>query len=103
MLMFPGTNHSRRHTGVNNLRSGFCLVKCHLLPGNMRAPSKLLCVQWLKEAWDSLSEGLIKNSFLACGISVPIGGSQDSQIHCSRMMVLPLLQEPGLKTVQGSF
>ena len=50
--------------------------------GNMRAPSKLLCVQWVKEVWDSLSEDLIKNSFLACGISIPIGGSQDSQIHC---------------------
>lgn len=24
---------------------------------------------------------LIRNLFLACGISVPVGGSQDSQIH----------------------
>ena len=48
----------------------------------MRTPSKLLCVQWVKEAWDNLSEDVIKNLFLACGISVPIGGSQDSHIHC---------------------
>jgi len=24
-------------------------------PGNMRAPSKLICVQWVGEAWDSWS------------------------------------------------
>ena len=27
---------------------------------------------------------MIRNSFLACGISVPIGSSQDSEIHCMR-------------------
>ena len=52
--------------------------------GNMRAPSKLLCLQWVKEAWESLSEDLIRNSFLACGIYIPIGGSQDNQIHCMK-------------------
>ena len=47
---------------------------------NMRTPRKLLCVQWV------LNKNLIKNSFLACGISVPIDSSQDSdsEIHCMR-------------------
>ena len=49
--------------------------------GNIRAPSKLLCLQWVKEAWDSLFSEVVKRSFISCGISVNVDGSEDLEIH----------------------
>ena len=50
--------------------------------GNLRAPEKLLCLQWVKEAWKSVSTEVIQKSFIVCGISVATNGSQDGEIHC---------------------
>ena len=56
--------------------------KSYTPSGNMRAPDKLLCLQWVKEAWNSISEEVVKKSFVACGISVEVDGSEDGKIHC---------------------
>jgi len=56
--------------------------KTYTAAGNMRAPEKILCVQWVKESWNSLSTAVIVKSFETCGISVKTDGSQDSSIHC---------------------
>ena len=48
----------------------------------MRAPSKALCLQWVRECWEALPTKLIQKSFRACGISVDIDGVNDSEIHC---------------------
>ena len=48
----------------------------------MRAPSKALCLQWVKECWDGLSTDIILKSFRVCGISVDVDSSGDSDIHC---------------------
>ena len=50
--------------------------------GNVRAPSKALCLQWVRESWEALSSELIAKSFRACGISVNIDGSEDGDVHC---------------------
>ena len=50
--------------------------------GNMKAPDKILCLQWVKKAWESVTREVIVNSFKSCGISVETDGSEDGQIHC---------------------
>lgn len=58
--------------------------KTYTKAGNVRAPSKLLCLQWVKESWDSVSSDIVKKSFRSCGISVSIDGTEDSEIHCMK-------------------
>ena len=48
----------------------------------MRPPDKTICLQWVKEAWKSVTPEVVKKSFLACGISVNTDGSQDSEVSC---------------------
>ena len=40
--------------------------------GNMCAPSKALCLEWVRECWEELPSKIIKKSFRACGISVEV-------------------------------
>ena len=56
--------------------------KTYTAGGNMRAPEKILCLQWVKEAWHSVTTAVIQKSFEVCGISVNTDGSQDDRIHC---------------------
>ena len=60
------------------------LEKSYTPAGNVHAPSKLLCLQWAKELWDYLSSELVKKSFVSCGISVSVDGSEDHEIHCPK-------------------
>ena len=50
--------------------------------GNMKAPDKLLCLEWVKKAWNTVTADVIVNSFRACGISSSMDGSDDSSINC---------------------
>lgn len=52
--------------------------------GNIRAPSKALCLEWVRECWEALSTKLIMKSFRTCGISVNIDGTDDREIHCRK-------------------
>jgi hypothetical protein len=52
--------------------------------GNLKAPSKLLMLKWIREAWNSLDKEIILKSFKACGISTAFDGSEDSLIQCMR-------------------
>ena len=56
--------------------------KTYTAAGNVRAPAKLLGLEWVNKAWESVSADVVNNSFLSCGISVKTDGSEDSQIHC---------------------
>ena len=58
--------------------------KTYSKAGNVRAPSKLLCLQWVKESWDSITSDIIVKSFRACGISVNTDGTNDGEIHCMK-------------------
>jgi len=50
--------------------------------GNVPAPSKHFCQEWVKKAWEVVPTEVVKKSFRACGISVSVDGSEDDEIHC---------------------
>ena len=54
----------------------------YIAGGNMRTQIKILCLQWVKEAWHSVTTTVIQMSLVACSISVNTDGSQDDRIHC---------------------
>ena len=56
--------------------------KTYTAAGNVRAPSKALCLQWVKECWEALPTETVKKSFRACGISMHTDGTEDGEIHC---------------------
>lgn len=56
--------------------------KSYTAAGNVRAPAKLMCIKWVKQAWESVTPDVVRKSFKACGISVAVDGSEDSDIHC---------------------
>ena len=49
--------------------------------GNVRAPTKVTCLQWVAKAWEMVTEDVIQKSFQSCGISVKTDGSEDADIH----------------------
>ena len=51
--------------------------KTYTAAGNVRAPSKALCLQWVKECWEALPAKIIRKSFRVCGISVNTDGTED--------------------------
>ena len=56
--------------------------KSYTPAGIVRAPSKLLCLRWVKKAWDSVTKEVIIKSFMVCRISVSVDGDEDHKIHC---------------------
>lgn len=56
--------------------------KSYTAAGNVRAPEKLLCLRWVKKAWEQVSREVIVKSFQVCGVSVSIDGKEDEEIHC---------------------
>ena len=56
--------------------------KTYTADGNVRAPSKALCLQWVEECWEVLPAEIVQKSFHACGISVNTDRTEDEEIHC---------------------
>ena len=52
-------------------------VKSYTSAGNVRAPSKLLCLRW-----ECVTKEVVIKSFEVCGISVSVDGKEDNKIHC---------------------
>ena len=50
--------------------------------GNVHAPGKVLCLQWVKECWEALPAEIVQKSFCVCEISVHTDGMEDKEIHC---------------------
>ena len=51
--------------------------------GNMRAPTRIDQLTWVKEVWNSLDEELIKKSFITCALNNPLDvPTAISEIHC---------------------
>ena len=48
----------------------------------MKAPPRRVIVEWILEAWNSLSNDVIKSSFKRCGLNTSVDGSEDHLIHC---------------------
>ena len=66
--------------------------KSYTAAGNMHAPSKALCLEWVRECWEALPTEVIQKCFRACGISVDVDGANDDEIHC--------LKDSGVATTQ---
>ena len=62
--------------------------KSYTVAGNIKAPDKLLCLEWVKQAWKTVTAEVVVNSFVACGISNSTDGSEDGSedgsIHCMK-------------------
>ena len=56
--------------------------KSYTPAGNIRAPTKLVCLRWVKQAWSLVSKEIVIKSFEVCGISVNVDGTEDHKIHC---------------------
>lgn len=52
--------------------------------GRMRAPPLEEILKWIRDAWSEIPEEQIKNSFLHCGVSNALDGSDDDRIVCLR-------------------
>jgi hypothetical protein len=50
--------------------------------GNPAPPSMEIYLQWIVNAWQSLSKDLIIKSFKNCALTIALDGSEDDQIHC---------------------
>ena len=55
--------------------------KTYTAAGNVRPPSKALCLQWVKKCWEVLRAEIVQKSFRACGISVNTDRTEDDEIH----------------------
>lgn len=51
--------------------------------GNTKSPSRQDVLRWVSEAWECVSEDLIRRSFKKCGISNALDGSEDGEFHSS--------------------
>jgi hypothetical protein len=49
--------------------------------GNQRPPTRVLLATWVKCAWDKIPPELIRKSFLVCGISNSLDGTEDNLIN----------------------
>ena len=58
--------------------------KAYTAAGNLKAPDKLLCLEWVKQAWKTVTTEVVVNFFKACGISNNTDGSEDDWIHCMK-------------------
>ena len=54
--------------------------KSYTQAGNIRAPSKLKCLEWVKKAWEAVSQDIVITSFRCCTISVEVDGTEDKEI-----------------------
>ena len=48
---------------------------------NPRPPPMEIYLQWVSEAWDSLSRELIRESFKTCSVTGALDGSKDDLLH----------------------
>ena len=55
--------------------------KTYTHAGNIHAPGKLQCLEWVKKAWESVQVEVVIKSFRSCGIAVQVNGSEDKEIH----------------------
>ena len=49
--------------------------------GNLQKPDITLVCQWVKDAWDSIPNEMIRKAFLKCGISNAMDGTQDDAVY----------------------
>ena len=48
--------------------------------GNLKQPTRQDAINWVSKDWDSIKQETIVNSFLICGISNALDGSEDDHV-----------------------
>lgn len=48
--------------------------------GNLKQPTRQDAINWVSEAWRSIKEDTLIHSFLVCGLSNALDGSQDDLV-----------------------
>jgi len=49
--------------------------------GNLMKPDIVLVCEWVKQAWDDIPAEMVQRSFLKCGISNALDGTEDDAIY----------------------
>lgn len=49
-------------------------------PGKRKVASRNLFLRWIKQFWRKIAEEMVKKSFLTCGISNALDGTEDNAI-----------------------
>lgn len=49
--------------------------------GNLQTATRQNVINWVSQAWDEVEEGVLVNSFKACGLTTALDGSEDHLIH----------------------
>ena len=61
--------------------------------GNPKQPSRQDVINWVSAAWDSIKSDTIKDSFLLCGITAAVDGSDNSKMFSHVPRVAQALEE----------
>ena len=59
--------------------------KSYTAVGNMHPPSKALCLGCVRACWEILPTEIIQKSFLVCGISIDVDGTDDRYLKPVRV------------------
>ena len=49
--------------------------------GKKKAPSRNLVLRWIEQSWREIPEEMVRKSFLTCGISNALDGTEDDAIY----------------------
>ena len=49
--------------------------------GNQKKPSEELILSWIAGAWQDISKEMIESSFLKCGVTNSLDGSEDNLVY----------------------
>ena len=49
--------------------------------GKKKAPSRNLVLRWIKQSWREIPEEMVRKSFLTCGTSNALDGTEDDAIY----------------------
>uniref|UniRef100_A0A914DXU5 GST N-terminal domain-containing protein n=1 Tax=Acrobeloides nanus TaxID=290746 RepID=A0A914DXU5_9BILA len=52
------------------------------IPKDQWPTRKLVYLEWIVKAWDSIPKEAISKSFNTCEVTNAVGGSKDNEIHC---------------------
>ena len=54
---------------------------CRTSIGNLKQPTRQDAINWVSAAWEAVAEDIVAHSFLSCGISNSLDGSEDCHIR----------------------
>ena len=49
--------------------------------GKKKAPTRNLVLRWIKQSWREIPEEMVSKSFMTCGISYALDGTEDDAIY----------------------